>query len=495
MTEFDASAPVIVGVGEASRKTVSGEWLSPTQLAGAAIIAALADSGMGAGIKAAIDCVATTRTFEDSGVSLGTGSPGNVPEAYAKAGGITAARYIYADIGGQSSQAMVTQIAGALKRGEIRAAVIAGAEANGTAKGARREGVALDWRTSSDTQFEDQRTDFPILSRAEIRHGIVSMPLAYGLIETARMANSGLGRAAYLDNLAELWSAFSGMSLTRDHAQFARAWSAGSLNDEPDGNYQLNDIYRRWMVAQDAVDVGAALILTTAGSARDLGIAPDKMIWLAGTSYACEPPLSERRNMAGSDALDFAIAAALEQAGVRAQELGPVDIYSCFPCAVSAAIDAMNDPARSLGDYTLTGGLSFFGGPGNGYSLHALVAMTQALRTDGSRPAMVTANGGVMSKQAVGIYTAKQPSKPWAGEAATGYVPSPLERDDAPCGKAKVLSAVRPVSRDVMGDATLVLEMPDGRRALALTDARQPELTGCIVHVTPGEKRHIAALA
>ena len=40
MTAFDANAPVIVGVGEASRKTVSGEWPTPRDLAGAAIKAA-----------------------------------------------------------------------------------------------------------------------------------------------------------------------------------------------------------------------------------------------------------------------------------------------------------------------------------------------------------------------------------------------------------------------------------------------------------------------
>jgi len=45
MSDFDRHAPVIIGVGEASRKTVSGEWPSPCDLAGAAIRAALADSG------------------------------------------------------------------------------------------------------------------------------------------------------------------------------------------------------------------------------------------------------------------------------------------------------------------------------------------------------------------------------------------------------------------------------------------------------------------
>ena len=74
MSEFDANAPVIIGVGEASRKTVAGEWPSPRELAGAAIKVALADTGQPQAVAAAIDTIAAIRTFEDSGVSMGTGA-------------------------------------------------------------------------------------------------------------------------------------------------------------------------------------------------------------------------------------------------------------------------------------------------------------------------------------------------------------------------------------------------------------------------------------
>jgi acetyl-CoA C-acetyltransferase len=79
MSAFDANAPVIIGVGEASRKTVAGEWPSPRELAGAAIRVALADTGQPSAVAAAIHTIAAIRTFEDSGVSMGTGSPDNVP--------------------------------------------------------------------------------------------------------------------------------------------------------------------------------------------------------------------------------------------------------------------------------------------------------------------------------------------------------------------------------------------------------------------------------
>ena len=495
MTNFDAGAPVIIGVGEASRKTVAGEWPSPRELAGTAIKVALADTGQQDAVAAAIDTIAAIRTFEDSGVSLGTGSPDNAPEAFGAAGGITATRLIYADVGGQSPQAMLNELAGDIRRGVCEMAVLVAAEATGTAKRARKAGVTLDWRLPSETAFDNRLSTFPILSRTEIRHGIVSMPLAYSLIENARRMEMGLEGDAYAREMAALWSAFSAKAETRIHAQFPGFRSLEAMLSDDNANYPLTDIYRRWHVAQDAVDLGGAVILTSAGKARELGIAQDKWVWLAGAAEAAEPPLSERAVIHRSAALDFAIPAALDQAGLAPSDLGPVDIYSCFPCAVFAAVDSMQDADRAPGDYTLTGGLSFFGGPGNGYSVYNIAAMVEALRHDGSKPALVTANGGVMSKQAVGIYTATQPAVAWSGEVAKGYAPKPLALDGAPQGKARLLSFVRPAGKDGFGPATVLIETEGGARAMAVIDSPpDADLGNAIVQVTSGEKRHIAAL-
>ncbi len=498
MADFNRSAPVLVGVGEASGSRLGIEWPSPTLLAGTAIKAALDDSGQAAALAAVIDCIAATRTFEDSGLSMGTGSPDNVPHAYAQAGGVSPRHYVYADVGGQSPQALVNEFAGAVQRGEYRAVMIAGAEATGTAKRARKQGVTLDWRQPSDAEFDNRISSYPILSRSEIRHGIISMPLVYGLVENARRARLGLDFASYQSEMARLWAALSGKSTAREHAQFAKAWSAKELTSPDNGNYHITEIYRRWMVAQDAVNLGGALILTTAGLAQDLGIAPSKMIWLTGAAEANEPPISERENLSGCDAQDFAVSAALDQAGVAATDLGPVDIYSCFPCAVFAATDSKVFSGRAYGGFTLTGGLSFFGGPGSGYSLHAIAAMVQSLRADGGKPGLITANGGVLTKQAVGVYSAAQPASRWQGVAANGYQAKARVLADAPQGKGQVLTYTRSVAKDVTGDATLIVEMEHGARALAVLKAEAipqgMDILAQIAQITAGEKRHIAAL-
>ena len=64
---------------------------------------------------------------------------------------------------------------------------------------------------------------------------------------------------------------------------------------------------------------------------------------------------------------------------------------------------AVDDP-RGL---TLTGGLPFFGGPGNNYSMHAIAETVQRARQAPGSYGFVGANGGVMSKYSAGVYSTR----------------------------------------------------------------------------------------
>jgi acetyl-CoA C-acetyltransferase len=54
---------------------------------------------------------------------------------------------------------------------------------------------------------------------------------------------------------------------------------------------------------------------------------------------------------------------------------------------------------------TLTGGLPYFGGPGNSYSLHGIAETVAEMRDRPGQFGFVGANGGIMSKYSVGIYS------------------------------------------------------------------------------------------
>jgi acetyl-CoA C-acetyltransferase len=69
---------------------------------------------------------------------------------------------------------------------------------------------------------------------------------------------------------------------------------------------------------------------------------------------------------------------ALELAGVEAAALDFVDLYSCFPVAVQLGAAALGlDLERPL---TVTGGLTFAGGPLNSYVIHAIATAMARLR-------------------------------------------------------------------------------------------------------------------
>ena len=92
-------------------------------------------------------------------------------------------------------------------------------------------------------------------------------------------------------------------------------------------------------------------------------------------------------------------------AGIGAGDLATIDLYSCFPVAVFNICDGLGLPPDDPRGLTVTGGLPFFGGAGNNYSMHAIAETVQRARADPGSYGFVGANGGIMSKYSVGIYS------------------------------------------------------------------------------------------
>jgi acetyl-CoA C-acetyltransferase len=78
--------------------------------------------------------------------------------------------------------------------------------------------------------------------------------------------------------------------------------------------------------------------------------------------------------------------------------------------AACVELGLREDDSRGL---TVTGGLPFFGGPGNNYSLHAIAEMVRRLRERPDAYGLVTANGGYLSKHAAGVYSTRTFAGAW----------------------------------------------------------------------------------
>jgi acetyl-CoA C-acetyltransferase len=148
--------------------------------------------------------------------------------------------------------------------------------------------------------------------------------------------------------------------------------------------------------------------------AKRLSIPQEKWVYLLGGAEAMEKwLLSERVNYWSSPAIREMTRAALEMAGLGIDEIDFLDLYSCFPSATVIAASEIglnvNDP-RSL---TVTGGLPYFGGPGNNYTMHAIAQTVERVRDNPEQTGLVTGVGMYLTKHSIGIYGGREPDKPW----------------------------------------------------------------------------------
>ena len=71
---------------------------------------------------------------------------------------------------------------------------------------------------------------------------------------------------------------------------------------------------------------------------------------------------------------------AFEMANSDISEMSYIDLYSCFPSAVEIACKEMNIDINDQRNLTITGGLPYFGGPGNNYVTHSIAEMMNILQ-------------------------------------------------------------------------------------------------------------------
>jgi acetyl-CoA C-acetyltransferase len=225
------------------------------------------------------------------------------------------------------------------------------------------------------------------------------------------------------------------------------------------------------MVARDQANQGAAVLLTSERRARALGVPESKWVYLHGGADVKERTVMERQDLSRSPASVLACKAALAAAGVDVAGIDLFDLYSCFPIAVFNICEGLGlagDDPRGL---TLTGGLPFFGGAGNNYSMHAIASMVRALREKPGATGLVGANGGFLSKYSVGVYSTKRAD--W-----TGFDSAPLQ--------AEINGWAAPVLNDhFAGEAAI---------ETYTIDYSGPAPRGVVLARTPANERVVAAV-
>jgi acetyl-CoA C-acetyltransferase len=180
--------------------------------------------------------------------------------------------------------------------------------------------------------------------------------------------------------------------------------------------------------------------------------------------------VSERDSLATSPGMRIGGRAALALAGVGVDDLAHVDLYSCFPSAVEiAAAEIGLGTDRPL---TVTGGLSFAGGPWNNYVTHSIATMVDVLRAEPGTLGLVSANGGFITKHAFGVYATEPPSTGFRHAEPQGEVDALPRRElcEDPDGDVSVETWTVMHDREGAPETGILVGLlDDGRRAWGVT--------------------------
>jgi len=500
----DPHTPVIVGVGQVTnRPGADGGGLDsrpePIGLMVQAVQAAMEDcdgAEPGGSAPAGRRLVDRTQSLRLSDpLSWRYLNPGR---AVATSLGIEPAQIMVASTGGNNPQAMVNATSLAIGRGRLEVAVLVGADCVYTQEAARRhpDRPVLSWAVQpTDVDRPDPfGTQLRGTTEAEEERGL-DLPIhVFPLFENALRARHGRTLEAHRDHIGRLWSGFSEVATANPYAWIRQARTAEEITTPSDANRMIAYPYTKLLTANMQVDQGAAVIMCSAAAATAAGIPRDRWVFpLAGADADDHWFLSHRLDFDSSPAIRLAGASALTLAGATIDQMAHVDLYSCFPSAVEIAAAELGLPDdRASRPLTVTGGLTFGGGPGNNYGTHAVATMVGALRADPGSRGLVTGLGWYLTKHSVGIY-GTEPGKPagstGSSEPQGSLLPEGTLTEEAGgfawASPQKAVSALPQCSPDTDADGEVTVETysvsyersgapvravvacrtPDGRRA------------------------------
>jgi acetyl-CoA C-acetyltransferase len=318
----------------------------------------------------------------------------------------------YSGIGGSRPQTLLNDAAEAILAGDLDCGLVVGAEALATVRRLKKAGAKPQWSFKPD-----ERRPFPFdipFHPAEVAHSVFEAYLTFALFENARRAHLGWSPAEHREALGNLMAPLSEIA-ARDPAAswFPIARTPDEIAVPTPDNRLVSYPYTKLMTSIMDVDMAAGVLLASEAFADELGVPRDQRVYLRGWAYAEDPYyVAERRELWRSPAMRATSSSALRAAGVGADDVAHLDVYSCFGSSVGFALDALGiaqaevsapSPKRAA---TVTGALPYHGGPGSNYMSHSIAAVAERLRADAGSFGLVSGVGMHMTKHVAAVWSA-----------------------------------------------------------------------------------------
>ncbi len=378
--------------------------------------------------------------------------------------------------GGEGPILLLNQVANQIAAGEIEIALLVGAEAVYSRSRARKEGIELSgWTPGGNRMPNFMLTMKPFANALEQRHGVRGPVDMYPVYENALRARAGRTIEAHQRHVAELMVRYSKVAARNPFSWFPEPRTAEEIARVDERNRWIGFPYPKLMNAIMEVDQGAAAIVMSESAADRLGIPPEGRVhFLGGASAQDGWSAAERVDLASSPAYAAAASAAQEHASLGVSDVDLFDLYSCFPCAIEFALDALGLETSEPRSLTQTGGLAHHGGPGNNYAMHGLANLFLRLREGVGKVGWVSGLGMSATKHAIAVLSTDR-ARIEAADRRSSKVALPKDRlegpelVDAPQGPAEIESYTVKFDREGRPEQSMIyLRLPDGRRSVAI---------------------------
>jgi len=462
------TTPVIVGIGEITdRPADPALGLEPLRLMAEAL--RRADQDAGGGLLARLDSLDV--------VNQVSWSYPNLPAQLCEHLDVRPARAVYGPIGGESPVRYLHEAAARIVAGTSQVAAVCGAEAQHTLSKAMAANITLPWTTPSPDPVRRVTSD-SFTHPLAVRLGVFRPINVYPFYENATAAHWGQTPREALAEAGELWAGFAAVARENPYAWMRQPFTAADITTPGPRNRLIAWPYTKLMVANPTVNQGAAVLVTSLATARQAGIAEDRLVFILGGAAAQEPrDYVQREQYHRSDAQEAVLAAARSVAEGEGAALDALELYSCFPCVPKMTRRILGlDPAVVP---TVTGGLTFFGAPLNNYMTHAACGMVRHLRANPGQAGLLYGQGEFVTKHhALVVSTGRPPARfrPANGDAQARVEakrgPVPAIHVGVTEGTATLETHTVLFGRE--GEplhGVAILRLPDGSRTLARVPA------------------------
>ncbi len=463
MAEYSANTPVLVGVAAVQQKVDDYQQaLEPVALMERALRDAAADAGCLALLPGADEILVPKSLW-------GYSDPGRL---LVDALGARSAQTVLAEFG-ILQQSLLTRACQRIMAGEVQVVLVAGGEARYRALCAAKVGAQAP--ETPQVGIEPDITLRPqdeMWSPVETDSGL-GMPVGYyAILDSALRYKQGLGLAQHRDQMATLYARLSELAADNPDAWSDEIVSAAHIREHSAANRMLAFPYTKLHNSQWNVDQAAGLILCSARVAEELGIERSKWVFpRAFTESNFMSVVASRKDLGASPGFRIAGQAAMQMAGVKFSELRLCELYSCFPYAVRVQLQEFG--LDSQHNVSVTGGMTFGGGPLNNFVFQATVRMAQLLRQNPGEAGLVTAVSGLLTKQACALWSCSPQEGGWIWADVTEQVRQVSEVCELIanyCGQGSVAGYTVLYEGMNPWRAVAVFDLPDGCRTVAYSE-------------------------